>query len=79
MEDELIPDDDDKRLYSAKDVAKVFEMRLEALIAHNALHIDQDPFLRGIWFLFLRNQSSLLRAAHRVAMRLVLDRYKLQQ
>ena len=101
LANELLLDDDNKRIYSVEDVAKVFEMlttsesgylsydvlcrllgkkKVQALIAQNVLHYrPKSDFARDLIPYPTEPVLTATSAAHRMAMKLVLERFKLQK
>ena len=98
LANELLSEDDDKRIYSVKDVAKVYEMlttsesgylsyevlcgllgkkKVQAMIAQNVLHYrPKSDFARDLIPYPTEPVLTATSAAHRMAMKLVLERFK---
>jgi hypothetical protein len=101
LENELLRKDDDKHIYSVKDVATVYEMlttsesgylgyadlchslgmeKVQALIAQNVIHYrPKSDFARDLVPFPTKPVLTATSAAHRLAMKLVLERFKLQK
>jgi len=98
LANELLLEDDDKRIYSVEEAAKVFEMlttsktgylsyevlcrllgkkKVEALIAQNVLHYrPKSDFARDLIPYPTEPVLTATSAAHQMAMKLVLERFK---
>jgi hypothetical protein len=96
LENELLRKDDDKHIYSVKDVATVYEMlttsesgylgyadlchslgmeKVQALIAQNVIHYrPKSDFARDLVPFPTKPVLTATSAAHRLAMKLVLER-----